>query len=107
MTDSTLIEILLGVLAVMVGVGSFLGASRAARVTAIGAQQDVEALAYERARKIYESAISSLDEQVKRLRHEIGNLDGEVRQLRESNREMSAQVNELSAANARLQRDRG
>jgi hypothetical protein len=102
MSDSLIVEILLGVLAVAIGVGSFLGASRAGKVQAIGLHEQVEAGAYERATNIYEGAITSMETQLKRLRVEIGDLDREVVKLRESNRLLSVQVADLTTANHEL-----
>jgi cell division protein FtsB len=102
MTDSLIIEILLGVLAVMIGVGSFVGATRATKVQAVGMHEQIEAGAYERATNIYEGAIASMEAQLSRLRTEIADLDREVVKLRESNRLLSVQVTELSTANHQL-----
>lgn len=102
MSDSLIIQILLGVLALMIGVGSFVGASRAAKVQAVGMKASVEANAYQRATDIYEGAIDSLKDQVTRLREEIAALSLEVETLRRSNHAMADQVTELREANLRL-----
>lgn len=106
MSDSLIIEILLGVLALMIGVGSFVGASRAAKVQAIGVQKSVEANAYQRATDIYEGAIAAMDGQLHRLRADIVALEHEVNKLRVSNVKLSTEVSELQEANIRLLADR-
>lgn len=102
MSDSTLVEILLGVLALMIGVGSFVASGRAAKVQAIGLQADVESDAYERAKGIYEGAIGQLETQLRRLREEVGSLEGEISKLRAANRELASEVAELRVANQQL-----
>lgn len=105
MNDSTIIEILLGVLAAAVGAGSYLGSGRAERIKAVGVQQGIEADAYSRAKKIYEGAINSLEEQLSRLRTEMVELQGEMAKLRRSNMELQGQVIELQATNQSLLRE--
>jgi cell division protein FtsB len=102
MTDSLIIEVLLGVLALMIGVGSFVGASRAAKIQAVGLKASVEANAYQRATDIYEGAIKSMESQITRLRQEISALDGEINKLRASNVKLSGEVTDLQEANLRL-----
>lgn len=102
MSDSLIVEILLAIVAVAIGIGSFVGASRASKVKAVGMHEEIEAGAYERARTIYEGAISQMEGQLTRLRSDISQLDAEVVKLRESNRKLSVQVTELTAANRQL-----
>ncbi len=105
MNDSTLVEILLGVLALAIGVGSFVASGRAAKVQAIGLQADVESDAYERAKGIYEGAIGQLESQLRRLRDEVGSLEQEISKLRASNRVLSGELSELRETNQQLMID--
>jgi prefoldin subunit 5 len=82
MTDSTLIEILLAVLAVAIGVGSFLGATRASRAQSEVAIVNIDAQAYERAQQIYESAISTLERRVTYLEGQVESLNNDNDELR-------------------------
>jgi len=102
LTDSTIIEILLGILAAAVGAGSYLGAGHAERIKAVGVKQGIEADAYSRAKTIYEGAINTLEEQLGRLRAEMVELQGEMVKLRRSNMELQGQVIELQVTNQRL-----
>lgn len=112
MSESLVVEILLGVLALAIGIGSFVGASRAAKVQAIGVRRGVEAGAYQRATDIYESAITSMESQMTRLREEtvrlrqeIAALNTEVDKLHVSNRELATEVIDLRNANMQLIND--
>ena len=109
MASSLIIEILLGLVAVMIGLGSFIGANRVEKLKANVSIADIDADAYERAKGIYESAIKALEGHVVRLREQMDILDVEVRKLQSSNRdlylnnvELTTQVAEMRAANARL-----
>lgn len=102
MDNTTLIEIMLGVLAAAVGWAGYQGSKGANRQTALALPEGVEGDAYERAKNIYEGAIGSLESQVRRLRSELTNLDTEVNRLRESNVALLAQVDELRAYNRQL-----
>jgi cell division protein FtsB len=100
--QSIIVEILLSVLAVMIGVGSFVGASRANKLQSESAQTAIDATAYQRAREIYESAIDTLQEHVTGLREQMITLDSEVAKLQETNRSLMLQVSELQATNRDL-----
>ena len=102
MSSSIIIEILLALLAAMVGLGSFVGANRAGRLQATGTLADIDAKAYERAKVIYESAIDTLQEHVLILRDQMKNLDAEVTRLQETNRSLIQQVSEMQAVNRDL-----
>lgn len=103
MHDSTIIEILLAVLALVVGYGSYLGAARAAKATAVAEKADVDAEAFERARAIYESAIHVLEGHISNLNEQCLNLDIEVAKLREANTGFRMTMIELQVTNARLE----
>lgn len=102
MSDSLIIQILLGVLALMIGVGSFVASSRAAKVQAVTVKSGVEAEAYNRATAIYEGAIHSMEAQIGRFREEVALLNTEVEKLRASNLRLSTEVTELQATNLEL-----
>ena len=107
MSSSIVVEILLAVLAMVVGLGSFVGANRAGKAQTAVTIADIDAQAYERAKGIYESAIDTLEKQLIRLRDQLTELDNEVMKLQESNRRMSMQVTDLRLANERLERQLG
>lgn len=102
MDGATVVEILLAVLTVAVGVGTYLGAGRAGRMQAAGTLADIDAKAYERAKMIYESAIDTLQEHVTTLRGQMGVLDEEVAKLQVTNRSLILQVSELQVTNTQL-----
>ena len=102
MSSATIVQILLALLTVAVGVGTYLGAGRAGRLQASGTLADIDAKAYERAKMIYESAIDTLQEHVTGLREQMSVLDGEVAKLQATNRSLIAQVTELQDTNHRL-----
>lgn len=98
MTDATIIEILLAVLAVAIGVGSFIGATRAAKAQSDVAIVNIDAQAYERAQQIYESAISTLERRVTYL-------ETQVETLNKANDELSREVASLRRENLSLRMD--
>jgi|SRR5690242_5680539 len=102
MSSSVIVEILLAVLAAMVGLGSFVGANRAGRLQATGTLADIDSKAYERAKVIYESAIDTLQDHVLTLRDQMKTLDSEVAKLQATNRSLIQQVSELQATNRDL-----
>ena len=103
MSASVVIEVLLAILSVMIGVGSFLGASRAAKFQATPALAEIDAKAYERAKQIYESAIDTMDEQIKRLHVNIDELNKEVTTLRRTNSDLISEMQEMRITNMRLE----
>lgn len=82
MTATLIIEILLGVLTVVVGLGSFLAATHANRLQARSAQMAVDAGAYARAKEIYEGALGELRLELESMRAEIIRLRAEIVLLR-------------------------
>lgn len=105
MHDSTIIEILLAVLALVVGYGSYLGAARAAKAQAITDKADVDAEAFDRAKSIYESAIHVLEGHISNLSEQCLNLDIEVTKLREANTSFRLLMIDLQVKNAQLSAD--
>ena len=103
MSDATIVEILLAVLAAAITFGSFVGANRAGRIQNTGTLADIDAQAFESAKSIYESAIGTLGTHIGQLKDQIGNLDTEVTRLQQANRELRSQVVELQVANHRLE----
>jgi len=102
MSQNVIIEILLAVLTVAIGVGSFVGASRANSSQAAGTRAAIDAAAYERAKLIYESAIDTLQEQIQALRVQMSTLDEEVIKLQRTNQSLMIRVGELQATNSEL-----
>ena len=102
MSQSVIVEILLAVLTLAIGVGSFIGASRANSSQAAQARAAIDAAAYERAKQIYESAIDTLQEQIKALREQMTHLDKEVNKLQATNQSLVLRVAELQHTNNEL-----
>lgn len=103
MDTSIIIEILLGLLAISLGVGGFLGASRANKAQAKARAdeaavraEDVDQQAYAQARAIYESAIQT-------LRAQIADLTKETEKLRKANQELSDEVIRLRMSHAQVE----
>lgn len=95
MTDSTIIEILLALVAVAIGVGSFIGSTRASKSQSDVAIVNIDAQAYERAQQIYESAILTLEKRVT-------SLEKQVEILQDHNDELTVEVSRLRRENAEL-----
>jgi prefoldin subunit 5 len=95
MTDTTIIEILLALVAVAIGVGSFLGSTRANKSQSDVAIINIDAQAYERAQQIYESAISTLEKRVT-------SLEKQVEILQDHNDELTVEISRLHRENAEL-----
>lgn len=74
---------------------AFRGATRAARQQESAAEKAVDAEAYERARKQYDSIIDQLDENRRGLQDEVARLRTEVGQLRNTNDQLLDQVGKL------------
>jgi predicted nucleic acid-binding Zn-ribbon protein len=102
MSQSIVVEILLSVLAVMIGIGSFVGASRANKAQADGAKSAIDANAYLRAKEIYEGAIDALQDQIVALREQMVSLDTELTKLQQTNRNLILRVSELQDTNLEL-----
>ena len=101
MTQSLVIEILLALLALAIGVGSFIGSNRAGKAQAEVAIVNIDAQAYERAQTIYESAISTLERRVTYL-------EGQVDHLTVENARQALELEKLKEENAQLRgRERG
>lgn len=98
MTDSTIIEILLAVLALMVGIGSFVGATRASKAQSEVAIVNIDAQAYERAQQIYESAIRTLEGRVTYL-------ENQVEHLTRQNEEQAKEIARMRTENDQLRRN--
>ena len=112
MSAQEVTNILLGLLAVALPSATFLYASRANRVQARAEatkaaieEKGVDALAYERAAKLWQGLIDSLRIQVDRLEESNRRLEDEVSTLRESNSGMVGEVISLRAEVATLRRD--
>jgi hypothetical protein len=113
MSQSTIVEILLAVLAVMIGVGAYLGAARANRATEVTARGSIDQHAYEQAQRIYESAINTLEGQISGLQTRVASLESQIvglgvandslilqlHQLRKSNNDLSIEIDRLRKSN--------
>lgn len=95
MTDSTIIEILLAVLAGAVGFVAYLGTRQAEKAQAKVAIVNIDAQAYERAQAIYESAITTLERRVSYL-------ESQVDHLAKQNEEQALELARLRFENADL-----
>lgn len=95
MSQSLIIEILLAVLALAIGVGSFIGANRAGRAQADVAIVNIDAQAYERAKTIYESAINTLERRVTYLENQVTHLETD-------NTRINRELENVRLENARL-----
>jgi peptidoglycan hydrolase CwlO-like protein len=102
MSQSVIVEILLAVLTLAIGIGSFVGASRANSSQAAGMKASIDAAAYERAKQIYESAIDTLQEQIQGLRDHLNGLDDEIGKLQVNNRNLMLRISELQQTNDQL-----
>ncbi len=102
MNQSLVVEILLGVLAVMIGVGAYFGAARANRASEMTARDAIDQKAYERAQLIYESALSMSEKQVAGLRERDAVLESKLDALTKANIAFEVQVANLKASNERM-----
>jgi predicted RNase H-like nuclease (RuvC/YqgF family) len=73
-SDSLIVEILLGLLTVAVTVAAFLSAKRANEEQSKSERIAVDAAAYQRAKEIYEGALDALHTEVNGLRTEVSRL---------------------------------
>lgn len=89
------IEVLLALLTVAVGWGSFFLATRATREQGRAGQRAVDAAAYDRAREIYDSALNTLREELGACRAELNACRAEITQLRN---ELLTARNNMAAA---------
>jgi hypothetical protein len=100
MSQSLIIEILLALLALAIGVGSFIGSNKAGKAQAEVAIVNIDAQAYERAKAIYESAINTLERRVTYL-------EGQVDHLTVENARVQLELENVRQENAALKRERG
>ena len=104
MSDALIVQILLGVLTIVIGVATYLSASRANQQQDRAATVAVDAAAYTRAREIYEGALGTLRVDVENMRIEIvahresnNALRVEIGSLRESNNALRGEIAALHA----------
>jgi hypothetical protein len=102
MNQSLIVEVLLGVLAVMIGVGAYLGAARANRSSEVTARDAIDQKAYERAQLIYESALRVSEQQVEGLRVRVNLLESKVQSLTDANYALDGQLAHLTISNRSL-----
>ena len=88
MSDAHWIELLLALIAGIIGWASFRLSTRAVNAQSAAAAKAVDAKAYERAKDIYEGAIGQ-------LREELTELRAEVERLRLANNELRTEVSKL------------
>ena len=99
MSGDLIIQVLLGILVLVVGYTGYVSASRATRSQSASAGKAIDAAAYERARELYESAITT---QGASLRAQITDLSAEVTRLRLQGVDLAAEVTALRALNTDL-----
>lgn len=102
LSDTTIVQILLAVLAVMIGLGSFVGANRANKTPAIS-RSEMDDIAADRAVKFYEASIAQLDAQVSRLSGRVDCSDEEITRLHTDNKQLRAEIKECKSYGARLE----
>lgn len=83
MNSTIIVEILLGLLTLIVGLVTFMAASRTQRQQHMADRTAVDAAAYERAREIYESALQTLREELSSTRSELLTARGDIMALRD------------------------
>lgn len=114
-------DIFLGLLPILIGAITYFNSQRALSAQAEAKEAEVDALAFARAKDIYEAAIASMNTQIDRMRsqgdHQVEILNREINKLGESisylrtentalqqsNLELRTRVFELQAANVRLE----
>lgn len=104
MTQTTVVDIILGVLPFLVGYATLRMTSRTANAAAIAEGKRVDAAAFERARGIYEGAISQLESELANVRTERDRLTGEVRRLSSINDQLEHQVGTMSHVGGEVDR---
>jgi flagellar motility protein MotE (MotC chaperone) len=92
MNSTIIIEILLGLLTVVMGVVTFVAASRTQRQQALSDKTAVDASAYKRAREIYESALETLREELSSTRSELLTARSDIISLREEIAHLRAEL---------------
>jgi len=120
MSQGVIVTIMLGVLPFIVGLLTYLGATRANKSQTAVALATVDQKAYEQAQKIYESAIHTLEGQVTGLENQVtglqtrvvsleslvsrlgvanDSLDLQLHQLRRSNHELTTEISRFKKSN--------
>lgn len=102
MSTTLAVEILLALLATGLSAAAFFAATRANRAQAEAAETAVDAAAYQSAKGIYESAITSLRDQTRDLHDQVVNLQTEVSRLRTQSADLQTEVIQLRSSNRDL-----
>jgi peptidoglycan hydrolase CwlO-like protein len=104
MGEAIIVEILLAILSVAIGVGSFMGANRANKQPSIiQSQNEIDDIAAERAVKIYESTIGTLEHHVERLQKQMDLNEQEIVKLHNNNQKLSKDITDCKLYGARLE----
>ncbi|HEY5959976.1 MAG TPA: hypothetical protein VIV60_25660 [Polyangiaceae bacterium] len=82
MSESLITALLVGIPSVIIAFVAYLFSTRAQKLTAQTGQAGIDAAAYDRARVLYESAITQSRAEVADLREEIGRLKAELNEVR-------------------------
>jgi peptidoglycan hydrolase CwlO-like protein len=100
MDPVVIISIVLALITIAVSITVFFASTHAARIqaeeTRRNAREAVDAAAYERAKKIYESAIAQLEAEVARMRAQVREFEAETTHLQ-------LQISSLRRTNAEIQ----
>lgn len=109
MSQGTIITILLALIALGVPLATFLAASHANRkqakaelIKAEAEEKGVDALAYERAAKLYGDVIGALRDEIARVSESAKALEQEVVSLRVQKTQLAEEVAALRSTNASL-----
>lgn len=114
MTPATLVTIALGVLPFLTGYLSYRLSARSAHEQAQAARNAVDAMAYQRAREIYDGAITNLRADVDRMRKELAEArtaaarSGALRmELADRDRTIEMMRRDVDSLRRRLAREQG
>ena len=109
MNQDTIITILLGLIALGLPLATFFASTRANRrqakaelIKAEAEEKGVDALAYDRAAKLYGDMIRTLRGEIERVSESARNLEGEVTSLRTEKSRLAEEVAALRTTNASL-----
>jgi septal ring factor EnvC (AmiA/AmiB activator) len=102
MSTALIVEIILGVFTAGIAAIALIVGLRANKEQAKASSEAVDAMAYGRAKDIYESAIESLKEQTRALHDQVVDLQTEVSRLRTQSADLQSEVSRLRSSNAEL-----
>jgi predicted RNase H-like nuclease (RuvC/YqgF family) len=97
-----ILTVLLGILTAVIAYSAYRLASKANTAQSNATKTAVDAEAYKRARELYESAIKTVEAEADRLRTEVTSLHDEVGRLRSINDTLTTEVRKLRREVAEL-----